>query len=67
MIRILNKRTAGRDLLRGHVQAVNDLQFFSDDEDILASCGKDGHIFIWKITSTPDTVQYPFDSLRISF
>lgn len=70
MIRVLSKRSASRDLLRGHVQTIMDLQFFSgiarnicltsclDDDDLLASAGNDGNIFIWKIISTSDSLQY---------
>jgi len=48
-IRILNINTALRALLRGHLQRVTDMAFFSNDVHLLASASSDGRVFIWKI------------------
>ncbi len=50
MIRVINIYTAKRALLRGHVKSITDLRFYSDDMDLLGSVGKDGFIFLWKIS-----------------
>jgi len=50
LIRVINKYTAQRTLIKGHTDQITDMKFFSNEVDILASVGKDGNIFVWKIT-----------------
>jgi WD40 repeat protein len=64
MIRVLNRSKPIRALVKGHAQPVVDLRFFSDSLDLLASSGKDGSVFIWKIVSSSETVTYP-NGLRV--
>jgi hypothetical protein len=60
--------------MRGHTESIVELSFFQNAEDagvdlsdgggenvdLLASTGKDGNIFLWKIDSpTAETVVYP--------
>ncbi len=54
MIRVLNQKSASRHLLKGHTAPVSDLQFFSSTTDLLASGGKDGNVYIWKIIEMAD-------------
>ena len=44
MIRVINQTSVLRVLLRGHSQHVTDLAFFSNEIDLLASCGTDGKV-----------------------
>ncbi|KAK1273995.1 Enhancer of mRNA-decapping protein 4 [Acorus gramineus] len=53
-IRVLNNKTALRELLRGHTQRVTDIAFFAEDVHLLASASMDGRIFVWKIVEGPD-------------
>jgi len=49
-IRVLNKETTARTLLKGHSCMVVDMRFFSASSNILASCDSGGEVFVRRIT-----------------
>mmetsp|Transcript_43107 Transcript_43107/g.71781 ORF Transcript_43107/g.71781 Transcript_43107/m.71781 type:complete len:1471 (+) Transcript_43107:67-4479(+) len=53
-IRVINKNSGGRALLKAHTQPITDLRFFSPDVDVLASVGRDGNVFVWRIYEKPE-------------
>ena len=56
-IRVLHKDTAMRALLRGHTQQIGDMRFNpSPKDDVVASFGTDGNLFVKKIVSSSDAI-----------
>eukprot|EP01114_Cavostelium_apophysatum_P014764 TRINITY_DN3907_c0_g2_i1.p1 TRINITY_DN3907_c0_g2~~TRINITY_DN3907_c0_g2_i1.p1 ORF type:complete len:1160 (-),score=315.41 TRINITY_DN3907_c0_g2_i1:451-3906(-) len=52
MIRVISKKTASRDLLKGHAVSISEMQFINEESDILASGDTTGNIFVWRISET---------------
>jgi enhancer of mRNA-decapping protein 4 len=59
MIRVINQSSVLRVLLRGHTQHVTDIAFFSNEIDLLASCGTDNKVFVWHIMEQEDSAGTP--------
>ena len=56
-IRVLHKDTAMRALLRGHTQQIADMRFApSDKDDIIASFGVDGQLFVKRVVASEDAI-----------
>ena len=49
MVRVLNRKSASRGLLKGHTSSIQDIQFQDEDSDILITCAKDSTFYIWKL------------------
>ena len=57
-IRVLHKDTSERALLRGHTQMIGDMQFSpSSKDDIIASFGIDGNLFVKRIKFAQDAIE----------
>lgn len=65
MVQIIDKKSGSCGLLKAHSEAITDLQFFSDDNDLLASVGRDGNVFIWRLFQQDNNVMYPFHFVLI--
>ncbi|KAF5841033.1 hypothetical protein DUNSADRAFT_14591 [Dunaliella salina] len=48
-IRVLNKDTATRALLKGHTCMITDMRFYAATSNLLASCDQSGKVFVRKI------------------
>jgi len=48
-IRVLNKETANRALLKGHTCMITDMRFYAATSNLLASCDQSGRVFVRKI------------------
>ncbi|MCO5613352.1 hypothetical protein L7F22_067628 [Adiantum nelumboides] len=48
-IRILGRNAPFRGLFQGHTQRVTDLEFFAEDENLVASVSLDARLFVWRI------------------
>ena len=48
-LRVINKFTAKRTLLKGHVQHLSDISFQNTDSNVLASVDKGGSLIVWEI------------------
>jgi hypothetical protein len=54
-LRVINKYTAKRGLLKGHSLELTDLAFQCNESNVFASINKDGSIIVWEVTeSSPD-------------
>lgn len=57
-MRVINKFTAKRTLLKGHKQRILDLRFMetkNNTENVLASSSLDGSLIIWDIFENDNT------------
>ncbi|KAI5080093.1 hypothetical protein GOP47_0005572 [Adiantum capillus-veneris] len=48
-IRILGRNARTRGLFEGHKQRVTDIEFFAEDENLVASVSLDARVFVWRI------------------
>jgi WD40 repeat protein len=57
-LRVINKFTAKRTLLKGHVQHLSDISFQNTDSNVLASVDKGGSLIVWEIIDGDGAVDY---------
>eukprot|EP00899_Mesostigma_viride_P007149 jgi/Mesvir1/16435/Mv18157-RA.2 len=55
-IRVLDRDSGARALLKGHSKAVLDAAFFSEEEDLLASVAEDLSLLVWRIAVNVGTL-----------
>ena len=48
-VRVINKLSASRALLRGHSEPLSDMAFFGPASDLLATAAQDGQVFVRRI------------------
>jgi len=48
-VRVINKLSASRALLRGHSEPLSDMAFFGPASDLLATAAEDGQVFVRRI------------------
>ena len=67
-IRVLHKDTAMRALLRGHTQQIADMRFApSSKDDIIASSGVDGNLFVKRVVAADDAIdEQPLLQITVS-
>lgn len=52
-IRVLNKNTAARTLIKEHKSMVTDMRFSSMSSNVLASCDMNGEVIVTKVSAYP--------------
>ena len=59
MLRILNRETVQKTLIKGFTGSIEDVAFAHYNSDHLACIDAAGDVFIWTISENDDKIKYP--------
>jgi WD40 repeat protein len=66
-VRILNKKTVKKALIKGFTGSIEDLSFAYYNSDHLACIDSAGDVFIWQISEDNDKIKYPLEMGQMYF
>ena len=62
MVRILNRKTVQKALIKGFTGSIEDMSFAHYNSDQLACIDSAGDVFIWTISEDDDKIRYPLET-----
>ena len=62
MLRILNRKTVQKALIKGFTGSIEDVSFAHYNSDQLGSIDSAGDVRIWIISEHDDKIKYPFEN-----
>ena len=60
VLRILNRKTVQKALIKGFTGCIEDVSFCHNKSDQLACIDAAGEVFVWTISENDNKIEYPF-------